>query len=352
MSQIVNPDMIVLARETRGITQKGLAEKLGLEQYQVSRMESGQLPLLVIERLEDLSRLLRYPKKFFYQNFYVYPAGMHLYRKHKTLPAKELAQIAAMMNVFREHIKGFLDAAEIEYKPVKECDIDEYGSPEEIARAIRQYLHLPRGPVKNMTKVLEDFGVVVVPFESNRKFSGASLLTEKPNYITAINSTMPGDRYRHTLAHELGHIVMHSLPRPEMEEEAERFACEFLMPIAEIGHNLHGLTLEKLASLKKYWKVSMASILKHAHRNEKITDRHYRTIWLQMGKAGYRLQEPKDLEIPAEKPTLLPELIDFHIKELGYSLEQLSDKVAADPEEFAALYKLATNKLKLVRKVS
>lgn len=333
MSQAVNPDMIVLARETRGVTQKELAEKLRVEQYQVSRIESGLLPRLALDKIEEIAHVLKYPSKFFFQTFQVYPAGMHLYRKHKTLPAKELARVASMMNIFREHVKEFLESAELEYKPVKECGVDEYGSPEEIARAIRQYMNLPRGAVKNMTKVLEDMGVVVIPYNGNRLFSGASLLTEKPNYITVVNANMPGDRYRYTLAHELGHIVMHSLPTPNMEDEADRFAAEFLMPMREIGHHLSRLTLDDLASLKKSWKVSMAAILKHAHVHGKVNDRQYRALWEKMGKAGYRLQEPKELEVPLEKPTLLPELLDFHVKELGYDLEQLSDKLAASPED-------------------
>ena len=48
-----------------------------------------------------------------------------------------------------------------------------------------------------------------------------------------INSRVPTDRKRMTLAHELGHIVMHSEPihlSKQSEEEAMRFAAEFLMP--------------------------------------------------------------------------------------------------------------------------
>jgi Zn-dependent peptidase ImmA (M78 family) len=220
-----------------------------------------------------------------------------------------------------------------------------------VAKAVRQYLMLPRGPVKNMTTALEDFGVVVVPFDpGTHMFSGASLLTEKPNYVTVVNASMPGDRWRYTLAHELGHIVMHSLPTPNMEEEADRFASEFLMPSDEIGPYLSDLTMDKLASLKKYWNVSMAAILKHAQVHGKITERQYRLLWEKMGKAGYRMREPAELDVPVEKPTILPQLLELHLKELGYTTEQLCDKLAADPEEFARLYMLPERRLRLVSK--
>jgi Zn-dependent peptidase ImmA (M78 family) len=293
--------------------------------------------------------VLNYPVDFFYQTFEVYPAGMHLYRKHKGLPAKDLAQVAAFMNIFREHVKGLLVGAEIEYKPIKECDIDEYGTPAEAAKAFRQYLHLPRGPIKNLTKVLESVGIVVLPMKASRLFSGASLLTEKPNYIAIVNSEMPGDRLRFTLAHELGHIVMHSIPNPDMEQQADRFASEFLMPAQEIGPYLSNLTLDKLASLKTYWKVSMGAILVHAHALKKITDRHYRTLWMKMGSAGYRLKEPLELEIPVERPTLVSEIIEFHIKELGYDVPKLSKRLKTNDDELASLYSLPQSKLKLIQ---
>jgi len=195
MSQSVNPEMIVLARESRGVTQQELAERIGVGQHDISRVESGFLPRLAVNKLGDISHALQYPEKFFYQTFRVYPAGMHLYRKHKTIPAKDLSRIEAWMNIYREHIKHLLSSVDIDFQRIKECELDEYGSPEEIARAIRQYVHLPRGPVENMTGVLESLGVVVVPFKAgSRMFSGASLFTEKPNYIVVINADIPGDR--------------------------------------------------------------------------------------------------------------------------------------------------------------
>ncbi|MBK7012326.1 MAG: ImmA/IrrE family metallo-endopeptidase [Xanthomonadales bacterium] len=42
-----------------------------------------------------------------------------------------------------------------------------------------------------------------------------------------INKDVPGDRWRFTLAHELAHLVMHDIPKPDMEDEADEFASEF-----------------------------------------------------------------------------------------------------------------------------
>ena len=66
---------------------------------------------------------------------------------------------------------------------------------------------------------------------------------------------------REVVAHELGHIVMHSLPNEEMEDQANRFAAEFLMPELFIRNQLYRLDLSVLGVLKKVWRVSMAVMM-------------------------------------------------------------------------------------------
>ena len=65
-----------------------------------------------------------------------------------------------------------------------------------------------------------------------------------------VNENLPGDRLRWTLAHEVGHAVMHRNPTGDVEGEANRFASEFLMPRDQIAHQLDAITLEKAAALK------------------------------------------------------------------------------------------------------
>lgn len=355
MNRTINSAMIVLARESHGFTQSDLAKRIDVPQSTLSKMESGQIDV-PSNVLAALVRELKYPEKFFYQTFEVYPAGMHLYlyRKHKTLPAKDLSRITALMNIYRSHVKYLLNAAEVEYKPVPEHDIDEFGSIADIARVVRQHVGLPSGTIQNLTGVLEDMGIVVVPFNpGTRMFAGASMLSEKPNYVVVVNSQMPGDRWRWTLAHELAHMVMHHTPTANMEAEADEFAAEFLMPSREISQYLTDLTVERLASLKRLWKVSMFAILGHAKRLGCITERHHRTLIMKLAKAGItRIKEPPELSIPLETPTLLNELIEFHDKELRYDVEQLADLLNINVKDLNQRYNFTGRNMRLVRNVS
>lgn len=317
----------------------------------MSKIENGLLGVSP-EMLSQLVTLLQYPEDFFYQTFQIYPPEMHFYRAHKTLSAKKQYEIRATMNIRRKHLKEFLDEAEIEFKPLPECDLDEYKSPENAARAVRHFLRLPRGRIENMTEILENAGIVVILLDvDTRLFSGCSMHAENPNFIVFVNKSMPGDRLRFTLAHELGHIVMHRLPTPNMEEEADLFAAEFLMPAQEIAQYLSDLALDKLASLKKYWKVSMGALLQQAKRLGKITQRQYEYLWTLMGKAGYRLKEPPELDIPQEQPTLLAQLVDFHVSEMGYTVEQIANRLAFRVDEFVSIYMPPNKHLRLLQRV-
>ena len=140
---------------------------------------------------------------------------------------------------------------------------------------------------------------------------------------------------RFTLCHELGHIIMHqdAMVAPDMEKQADEFAAEFLMPEIEIRPYLTDLSLEKLATLKQFWKVSMAALLKRATDLGVITHRQARTLWMQMGKAGYRTREPVELDLPVEKPSLEKEIVDTYIEDMGYTISELGKLLCLSTKE-------------------
>lgn len=338
MEERINPEMIVLARQSRYLNQRELAKLLNIPQGKLSKIETGLIGVSD-DVLQGLEKVLKYPREFFFQTGRVYAGDIGFYRKHKTLPAKTLNGIVAEMNIRRVHFEKLLKSAEINRLEIPTLDPDEHGNPEEIAGVIRQVLRLPRGPVENLTKVLEDAGVAVClcPVPS-RKFAGVRVLTETPYHLVLMNESLPCDRWRYTLAHELGHIVMHQLPNPNMEREADRFASEFLMPAHDIKAELYDIRLERLAALKRYWKVSMGALLQRALHLDKVTPNQHRYLWSQMSAAGYRLKEPPELDPPKEHPSLLSEMVDVYLTELGYTVQELSQWLTLQIEEFCALY--------------
>ena len=70
---------------------------------------------------------------------------------------------------------------------------------------------LAPGPVHNVTRLLESHGCVVFahPFGHRKLDAFSARMAGRPAFIH-INEDLPPDRWRYTLAHELGHLVMHN----------------------------------------------------------------------------------------------------------------------------------------------
>lgn len=338
----VNPDMVTVAREARGLTQSELATRLAISQGLLSKVEAGLIsinPAL----LEALARELCYPVEFFVQPDPVYGPSMSefFHRKRATTPAKLLAQLHAQINIRRIHAERLLRSADPEECRIPRYDLEDFnGSAAEVARAVRAAFQLPRGPVKNVVDVIEDAGGIVFRWRfPTRQVDAVSWWVPGLPPIFVVNADIPADRARYTLCHELGHVVMHQAMRPEMEHEADVFAAEFLMPALDIAPYLQGLdSLQKLTTLKPYWKVSLQALLKRAADLDFIPEGRARYLWIQLTKAGYRSREPAELDFPHEEPTAVSELFDLHRNELNYTMEQLSKLLTMYPDELQQEY--------------
>jgi Zn-dependent peptidase ImmA (M78 family)/transcriptional regulator with XRE-family HTH domain len=335
-----NGRMLVLARESRGMTQKQLADVLRVPQSRISMIEMELRPV-PIDLLDQLAEVLHYPREFFFQRSNLAGVGVSevFHRKRAHVAKSVLAQIYAQIEIRFLHLDALLKSVDIECK-IPRLDIQEFrGNAEEVARVVRSKLEVPRGPISNLTELLEDAGVLVISFDfGTREVDAISRWLPSLSPVMFVNTESPTDRVRHSLAHELGHLVIHDLPTPEMEEEADAFASEFLMPERDIRHELHHIDLARLALLKKYWRVSMASLLFRAKTLGTITPNQARYLWTQMSRAGYRLREPLELDARSEVPHLLYELVEVHLRELGYTREDLRKVLKLEPDEMLAAY--------------
>lgn len=318
--------MIILAREARELTQTELAELVSTSQAVISKVESGLRPASP-ELISAMSEKLDFPEPFFLRDEPLYDATNSIlyHRKRESLPKKRLGSIHAWLNIHRLAAAALERSVEINpARSLPELSLDEYGSPESIARAVRAAWNLPRGPVANVTALIEDLGGVIIRRDLETHLIDA-VSQWVPGYppIFLINSRAPGDRIRFTLMHEVAHLIMHRVPHPEMEHQADRFASEFLMPEREIRPSLVHLNLRKLASLKPYWKVSMQALLYRAKDLGTITPKQSSYFWMNMGKLGYRMAEPAELNVSLEEPTLPRKLISAHRNSLGYSREEI-----------------------------
>ncbi len=342
-----NHHMLTLAREARGLTQAELADRLKVTQGTLSKYETG-MNVPPPEFVAELGQALGYPPSFFAQDGRPYGFPPFHYRKRKKLSAKALGKIVAEMNIRRMHVKKLAVAFGIQSNRfIPEVNIDEYqgksrrrASIEDVARSVREAWMLPNGPISNVVDILEENGGVVVPcdFETDLLDAMSQRIDGMP-VLFFININIPADRLRYTLAHELGHMVLHTTDLKsdeEMEDEADEFAGAFLLPADEVKHHLRKFDLRHLANMKGHWKVSMAAIAVRASRLGLITPYQSKSFWIEMGKLGYRKREPN--EPPREVPRLLRQMVEFHRKQLGYSSSDLSQFLCISGPELDAMY--------------
>lgn len=346
----LNPKMITLARESRGFTQKELSERLSVTPGWLSRVEGG-LRGIQEQHLKKLSRILDYPVEFFYLKQPIYGPGITevFHRKRQSLSEKMLCKIHANINVRTMNISELLngvDIGDVEIRPIELSDFD--GSAKEVARIVRASWNVPRGPIDNLTSLIENARGIVIPCDfTTNKIDAVSRWPIGMPPLFFVNKHIPSDRLRFTLCHELGHIIMHqNTVDPFMESQADEFSAEFLMPEKEIRPYLTNVTLDKLAVLKPYWKVSMAALLKRATDLGVISARHARTLWMNIGKAGYRVREPVELDISPEPPFLQDEIVNVYLDDMEYTVSELGNLLKLFDNDVSEMYLSSPEKAK------
>ena len=294
--------MLVLAREAAGLSQSALSAKVDASQSKVSKIEDGSF-VPSPEEIRVFANALDRAPAFFYRAGRATASAVSFYRKTNSLSLTAFKQCNARMNIKRlaeeDHMASRGNRADL----LPFFDITKEGGPAGCARKIRQLWGVQRGPIPNLTRLAEDAGCMVIHFDfGTKKIDGLSLRAEGETPFVFLNKEFPFGRMRLTLAHEIGHLVMHRTPHENVEEEAWAFASELLMPEAEIRAKFFPLTLEVLVALKIEWGVSMQALLKRGENLRKISPRYARYLWMQMSKLGYRTHEPYDEETPREEP--------------------------------------------------
>lgn len=342
-----NHHMLVLAREARGLTQANLASLAVIAQGTLSKYETGTSEPTEAASL-TLAEALGFPLKFFYRAEQVYGFPPFHYRRRKKLSAKALGRIVAEMNIRRIHVRQMSLSFDTKGGAfIPEIDRDEYHAGkrahldiEDVARAVREMWTVPAGPIPNMVELLERNGAIVIPCDFGTDLIDAmSQRIDGMPVLFFVNMHAPTDRLRHTLAHELGHMVLHTSVLKDdeaMENEADTFAGAFLLPADEVRPQLRRFDLRQLANMKQFWKVSMAAIAVRADRLGLITEYQKKLFWMEMSRLGYRKREPH--EPPREEPTKLRKMVEYHRNRLEYSTQEMADLLDLVIPEYEKMY--------------
>jgi len=235
---------------------------------------------------------------------------------------------------------------------IPHVEIDGDKNPEMIAFNLRRYLNVPSGPIDDVISLVEKQGVMVNFIEMDcDKFDGLTKFTVKGQPVIWINRDIPNDRKRFTIAHELGHLVMHlrsnnlDIDEFEAEKQANKFAAEFMLPMSDCKKDFLNLKYKDLPMLKQFWKMSKASILYRAFEIGSISQNTYRYYFMTLSKTGERKNESGIVSIAP--PVLLNKMIDLHLNVLEYNKNEMTELLGLYFDEIANFFNGLGNSKKL-----
>lgn len=320
---------LTFAREHRGYTQSELANAIkGLSQSTLSKFEKGLLQL-DDELFERIANFLNFPMSFFEQRMTSFFSNAH-YRRKSTITKSTIQEFERGGAFYESIIDNLSDTIEWPEFKFQVLDLEDNYTPQYVAQYTRLKLRInPEDPIRDIFSLLEQNGIIVIEVDVVDKIDGVSFCTEKGNNVIIINKNFPNDRKRFTLAHELGHLLMHNernYPIPESRDrelEANQFASEFLAPASAVKKSLYGFKLSDLAQLKRYWLISFASLIRRAKDLGCLDERKYKYFLIEMSRLGYNKTEP--VTVPIDRPTLFSEGINLLKDELGYDSQDFQE---------------------------
>ncbi len=347
MGEFVNGGLLRIARQRVGLAQGEAAARLQVPQVTLSRYENA-VAVPTDEFIVRASEVYDMPISFFRQTDVVFgaPVSVHpMWRKKADVTVREIDKIVAEINIRVMHLRRMFDA--VEFTPqsnVPRLDLEDYnGDIERVAALVRAHWLLPPGPIENLTAAVERAGVIVVHSAmGGSSVSGVTIIVPGLLPVIVLNQDQTADRLRFTLAHELGHLVMHKFPSPTMEKEANEFASALLMPKAEIAvaFRVRRLDMARLAGLKPEWRVSMQALLYRAQSLGLIEQERAAWLWRKFAMDRIKLREPPSLDFAPEVPSVVSRMVRLHLDTFGYSPSDLAKIVHANDNLLSDYYDL------------
>ncbi|MFP4231489.1 MAG: helix-turn-helix domain-containing protein [Spirochaetaceae bacterium] len=269
------PANLVRYRKAKGITQQQIAKDIGISRQAYSAIEAGKsVPksgtLVALAEALDSSvpDILADPPSF----------SLLRFRSGRSMPKSEQARRDVLLHDFRRWLDdySFLEnLLEVGSKWRFE-DVDSY-DPVEAAAQARNAIDVEADePIDDIIGLLESSGAKVFTrdFELPKVFGfSAARADNGPAIAVNTSSGISIERQIFTVAHELGHLIMHEKSyvgvagdgSDDEEAEANQFGSHFLLPKKAFAQELEessGLPLVDLVlHIKRKFRVSYKTVL-------------------------------------------------------------------------------------------
>lgn len=345
------PERIKEAREARGFSGELFAEMIGVSRQAVAQFETGQAS----PRGETLSRIIAatgQPISFF-TNIPVRAGEPRspFFRSLKRMEQHHRRRIVRRMQWAGDIcslVERFIDLPRVNFPEMEfdaeHCDEDDI---ERAAEALRDFWGLGRGPIRSLAAIMEANGVLLVrePVDCQDMDAVSCWIGGRPIALLSEEVT-GGPRDLFNLAHELGHLTLHSGVEINssnldmIEKQANRFAGAFLLPRESFSREVLGTSLSYFTSLKSHWGVSIVAMAYRCKDLKLLSENQFSYLFRQMNIKKIRKVEPLDDKFSVNRPSVLAQGIRMIVDHGVYTRSQIESALGLnlrDVETIAGL---------------
>lgn len=314
------------ALQFRGMKLTELAEKIDVKKQSLSNYANG-LNVPPYENVIKMAKILGFPTDYFMvEDLCITATDSTYFRSQATATkaaqrsqAKKMEYVAKMYDVILEYVElPRLDLPVIDFDENDDLNytnsLEMFERIEKAANQVRQQWGLGNGPIDNLQFILESHGIIVtssrnVASEIDAFSQRVRLGSGGPDYVFIIALAVgekPIERLRFDMAHELGHILLHSWEESTedldkdafkaREIQANMFASALLLPKQSFKRDIvaYSTEIDYYRHLKKKWRVSMQAMMYRARQLGIITGNQFSYMMRQVSKNGWRKHEPGD----------------------------------------------------------
>lgn len=344
-------------RIMNGLSLQNLADELvkkgrTLTRAMLSKYELGQAtPNALV--LKDLAEVLGVKTDYFFVDPNV-SIQWKAFRKRASVSQTKQERIQILAEQRVEQFVAIETACGIESVA---CDLPEYrnisdvSQAETIADELRMKWRLDAFPIKSLTELLENKGIILVSLDPD--IDGVDGLVgslQNTRKIIVYVQEKSVDRTRLTLAHELGHLLLGNDDPKLNEKLASRFAGAFLAPAKllrqDMGSRRTSFSIPELCLLKEKYGLSIQALTYRAKDIGILSESAYKAMFINFRSKGISVVEPGCWAYPEEprltKQYLFRAVAEGRIPEakaLEMYPEYLKEKTEMESQAQSTLYK-------------
>lgn len=336
-----DPARLTQARFAAGLSKARLAERVGVTPAAIGQYES-RVVTPRRELLPVLAHELQVPVDYFATGRPIgrVDGSQAHFRSLRSTSSRDRAKAIAFIEQVWE--LTFALEKQVRFPDVSLPAVDrDHADPLSAAQTLREHWRLGRNPVKHLVALAESYGIVVslltvANADVARVGAFSTSHLARPVIIVTPERAKSVFVYRFTIAHELGHLLLHGEAAPgdrQQEREADQFAAEFLTPHSQIVNLLpRTVNLARLNELSRHWGVSVDSLLLRMKETGAVSDASIRRGYQKLNhlrSSGLETPEPVNA-YPGEIPSMLAQAAELADR-AGYGQVDLARELRWHP---------------------